>query len=72
MMFHSTAMLGSIIIANYGLAIGSSLRTDLLTNYVKFTAEISKHAKAGVDIMIENEWMEQPPQAVNHENLSKV
>lgn len=72
MMFHSTAMLGNIIIANYGTAIGSSLRTDLLSNYIKFTAEISKHAKAGVDIMIENKWMEQPPQVVNHENLLKV
>jgi hypothetical protein len=72
MMFHSTAMLGNIIIANYGTAVGSSLRTDLLSNYIKFTAEISKHAKAGVDIMIENKWLEQPPQVVNHENLLKV
>jgi hypothetical protein len=72
MMFHSTEMLGNIIIANYGAAIGSTLRADLVTNYIKFTAEISKHAKAGVDIMIENEWLEQPPQAVNHEKLLKV
>lgn len=72
MMFHSTAMLGNIIIANYGVAIGSCLRTDLIANYIRFTAEISQHAKRGVDIMIENEWMEQPPQAVNHEELVKV
>jgi hypothetical protein len=72
MMFHSTAMLGNIIIANYGAAIGSCLRVDLTADYIRFTAEISQHAKAGADIMIENQWLEQPPQAVNHEELSKV
>lgn len=72
MMFHSTEMLGNIIIANYGGAIGSAMRSDLITDYVRFAAEISQHAKRGIDIMIENEWLEQPPQALNHEKLIMV
>ena len=70
MMFHATNLLGVSVIGNYGLSLGTSIRGDLIAAYLRFMTEISKHAKDGVDIMIENGWFEQPPQAINHKNLN--
>ena len=38
-------------------------------SYLKYTAVDMKYAKDGADILIDNGWLEQPPQAVRHENL---
>jgi hypothetical protein len=72
MLFHAVSMLGSITISNYGAAIGSSFRSDLALNYTRFIADVSKHAKEGIGIMIENHWLEQPPQAINHKELARI
>ncbi|MBC8061028.1 MAG: DUF3231 family protein, partial [Clostridiaceae bacterium] len=71
MMFHITA-LGGISVANDGLALSETLRSDLQTNYMRIMAEAMKFTKQGTDIMIENKWLEQPPQAIKHEDLVGV
>ncbi|MGM8216451.1 DUF3231 family protein [Bacillaceae bacterium W0354] len=69
-MFHTTLLISSSI-SNYATASAASLRTDIATSYVRLTAENAKYAKEGVNILIKNEWFEQPPQIPDHKGLAK-
>ena len=40
-------------------------------NYERLSIEISQYAKDGADIMIQNEWLEQPPGTMAKEQLAK-
>ncbi|HJV44472.1 MAG TPA: DUF3231 family protein, partial [Bacillota bacterium] len=53
----------SIGMADYGAALAISARKDLAVTYSRLITEIGMYASEGVKLMIENEWMEQPPQA---------
>jgi hypothetical protein len=68
MMFH-TVTLNAAGIAHYGRSLGLSYRRDLGADYVRLTAEIAQFIEDGANIMIENGWLEQPPQAVDREQL---
>ncbi|MFD2706247.1 DUF3231 family protein [Salibacterium lacus] len=68
MMFHMS-MLTSAGVGNYALAASSSLRTDLSLNYERLSLEIAKYAKSGIDLMIKHNWMEQPPEVKNRDEL---
>jgi hypothetical protein len=68
MMFQSNS-LSALSVAGYGTAIGASLRKDLGGHYTRLVAEILQYANDGVKLMIENRWMEQPPQNVDREAL---
>ncbi|MGM0904702.1 MAG: DUF3231 family protein [Bacillota bacterium] len=70
MMFHFGLMMYSGV-GNYGAAISASRRSDLVVDYSRMTAEILKYAEDGVNMMIENEWMEQPPLAIARKNQVK-
>ena len=59
-------------ISRLGMAIANNRRSDIQTKYIKFTAEDIKYSKDGADILIDNGSLEQPPQAVKHENLVGV
>lgn len=64
--------MNSMAISSLGIAIAETLRSDLVAIYSRFMPAIIKYAKEGSDIMIAENWMEQPPQAIKHENLAKV
>jgi len=68
MMFQTTSLTG-ISVSGYGAAIGSSLRKDLGGHYTRLVAEILQYSTDGVELMIENKWLEQPPQNVDREAL---
>lgn len=68
MMFHVNS-LNAISVGGYGAAIGASLRKDLGGHYTRLVSEILQYANDGVKLMIENRWMEQPPQNVDREAL---
>lgn len=70
MMFHVSSLLSSAI-GYYGEAMAISQRRDLAANYAKMIAEIGLLAEDGMNLLIENEWMEQPPLATDHEDLAK-
>ena len=70
MMFHFSLMIYAGI-GNYGLAISESQRSDLVLDYSRFNAEILLLSEDGANIMIANEWLEQPPLAANRRDLSK-
>lgn len=69
LMMFQTDSLTALSVAGYGAAIGASLRKDLVGHYTRLEAEILKYANDGVKLMIENRWMEQPPQNVDREAL---
>jgi len=71
MMIHSSALASSGI-GSLGIAMADTMRIDLQTKYMKYTAEDMKYAKHSTDILIANGWLEQPPQTINHENLAEV
>ena len=68
MMFHVSA-LSAAGIGNYGVSSSLSFRSDIIGNYVKLTGEIALYAEDGANILINNGWFEQPPQAINHKSL---
>lgn len=72
LMMFMIAALGTISIANDGMALAESLRIDIQTKLIRITPEVMKFVKDGADIMIENNWLEQPPQAVEHKKLANV
>lgn len=71
MMFHAYAITAAGI-GNYGVSFAVSLRRDLQVNYTRLMAELALLGEDGVNIMIDNGWMEQQPQAINHKELVGV
>lgn len=58
-------------LGNYATAGAASQRSDLAVNYQRLALEVTKLAKSGADIMIEHNWLEQPPGTKNREKLVK-
>ena len=71
MMFYIIA-LGTLSISNDGMALAEALRTDLQMKFIRITPEVLKFVKDGAGIMIDNRWLEQPPQSIEHKNLVGV
>ncbi|WP_368901692.1 DUF3231 family protein [Oceanobacillus oncorhynchi] len=71
LMMHHMSLLMSAGIGNYATAAAASQRLDLAANYERLSMEVAKLAKSGVDIMIDNNWLEQPPGTKNREKLAK-
>lgn len=46
---------------NYATAAAASQRSDLVLNYERLSLEIAQYAKDIAYLMIQNEWLEQPP-----------
>ncbi len=61
--------LSAVSVGGYGVAMGLSLRKDLVGHYTSLMAEIMQYASDGTKLMIENNWLEQPPQNVDREAL---
>jgi hypothetical protein len=70
MIFHITALIAGGI-GFYGTASGTSARRDLGVHYARLSVEIAKYAEGGANIMIRNEWLEQPPTAPNRKDIAK-
>jgi hypothetical protein len=70
MLFHIVTLISSAI-GYYGEAMAICQRRDLTANYAKMMTEIGLLAEDGMNLLIENEWMEQPPLATDHEELAK-
>lgn len=69
MMWHA-ALLNQAGFAAYGTAIAASMRKDLQASYMRLAAEVGLYAADGANLLIENKWMEEPPQAVDHRELA--
>src|SRR5690606_5192450 len=60
----------STALTYYGTGLASSPRRDLTAKYALTIAGVSKVSGEWLQIMIENQWMEQPPLAENRDRLS--
>ncbi|MDD4600015.1 MAG: DUF3231 family protein [Negativicutes bacterium] len=69
MMFHTNIMIAQGI-GNYSGAIAVSQRRDMGLLY-RLIPEIGLYAEDRLKIMIENQWMEEPPQANNRDAIVK-
>ncbi|USK35187.1 DUF3231 family protein [Bacillus sp. F19] len=65
------SLLSAIGTGNYATAAAASQRNDLAINYERLSLEIAQYAKDGLDIMISNEWIEQPPGTMDKEKLAR-
>jgi len=46
-----------------------SMRKDLQASYLRLATEIGQYAAAGAKLLINKNWMEEPPIAVDHREL---
>jgi hypothetical protein len=70
MMFYTTT-LTALSIGYYGIGVASSPRIDLGVLYNRLSAEIQFFAEDGANIMIKHRWLEQPPMALDRDELAK-
>ena len=54
-----------------GVSLSYSLRHDLQAHFFASMAKIATYGEDGLDILVENRWMETPPQIIVHKNLAK-
>ncbi|PWK05389.1 DUF3231 family protein [Tumebacillus permanentifrigoris] len=71
MMYH-IAVLSQAGFGNYGIAASGAMRRDLGPMYARLIAEVATFADDGMELMIENRWVEEPPQAENRNALAGV
>ncbi len=70
-MMYLKSFFGGTTISFYGTAIGTSQRADLVLHYTRLAAEMAKYMEDGLNIMIENKWLEEPPLCDDREKLTK-
>jgi hypothetical protein len=69
MVFHKVDMF-SMKIRSFANSMAVNGRRDIGLMYMKSLAEVSLYVEDGANIMIDHGWMEQPPKAVDRENLA--
>lgn len=68
MMFHTSVAMARIILV-YGLGLTNSARKDIIADFLRLMGEILKYSKDGVEIMIENRWLERVPETLDRHKL---
>ncbi|HET6872504.1 MAG TPA: DUF3231 family protein [Sporolactobacillaceae bacterium] len=69
LMLFQTNILSAIAMADFGTAIGGSVRKDIGLKYARLLAELADYAEDGARIMILENWLETPPQVHDREKL---
>jgi hypothetical protein len=69
LMMFTLNSISALGIANYGAALAATMRADVVAMYMRLQAESVLYAEDGVNLMIENQWLEQPPQTTDRHAL---
>lgn len=69
MLFHIVTLI-SAAMGFYGAGLSVSQRRDLSLQYAALITEIGIYAEDGVNLLIENGWLEQPPMVEDREKLA--
>jgi hypothetical protein len=69
MVFHKVDMF-SIKIRSFANSMAVNGRRDIALMYMKSLSEVSLFVEDGANILIEHGWMEQPPKAIDRDELS--
>jgi hypothetical protein len=72
LMLNNVIFLFGVSISQDGSSLSYVMRHDLQAHFTGTLIESGKCAEDGLDILIQNRWMEQPPQAISHELLAMV
>lgn len=70
MAYHAVFLTG-LSIGNYGMAFGNSPRKDIAIDYARLIEEIAEYGNDGANLLIANEWLEEPPRADDRKALMK-
>ncbi|MDQ1143650.1 hypothetical protein QE429_000477 [Bacillus sp. SORGH_AS 510] len=68
MLFHTNAQ-SAIGLGDFGLAIASSFRKDLILGYEGYILKIGAYVKEGANLLIDHGWFEKPPQSIDRESV---
>jgi hypothetical protein len=71
LIFSMLNVLNSVDISLISHAMSLSLRTDLISQYNKIIGEVMIYGKDIYDIMVREQWLEQPPLVTNRDQLLK-
>lgn len=71
LMLYIVGALSNIGIAAYGSGISTSMRRDIVSMYLGFMSKAGAYGEDGMNLMIERNWLEQPPQFEDREKLTK-
>ncbi|MFZ5352811.1 MAG: DUF3231 family protein [Bacillota bacterium] len=71
MLYHTLLILQAGLIYE-GNSFANSMRHDLQAYFSGSMMETAKFSEDALDILIENKWMEQPPQVIEHRELVNV
>lgn len=71
LMLSLIANTNSYAFSAYGLSLGESTRRDLFSKYTKIMTDIGKYGEDGINLLIKNGYLEEPPKTVDREKLSK-
>jgi hypothetical protein len=70
MMFYTSGLI-ALSTGYYGTGLAQSPRVDMGILYNKLSMEIQLYAEDGLNIMIQNRWLEQPPMASDRDELAR-
>jgi len=71
MMYH-VFLLNAIGAGMYGMSASLSGRHDLTKVYSKIVIEVGLFAEKGAKLMIANDWLEEPPQILDREEIAEL
>ncbi|ATW23889.1 DUF3231 family protein [Candidatus Formimonas warabiya] len=69
MMVHVTIVLAYIVLA-FGRGQTNTSRKDVVLAFSRLMAEVMAYVKDGMDLLIENRWLERVPQAADRQELT--
>ena len=69
LMIFQTIALNTIGVTYYGVSMALSPRHDMAVHYIRLTSEVAQYLNKGANILIDNGWLEQPPQAFDYKKL---
>ncbi|MGF7036383.1 DNA-binding XRE family transcriptional regulator [Paenibacillus mucilaginosus] len=72
MILNLTNLLNSNALTYMGNALSMTTRLDLAAEYTKLIPEIMQYGKDLTDLLIEREWLEEPPHALNRKELAGI
>lgn len=70
LMLYHASLANGIGISNYGLAVSKIMRHDLHAQFALLTTEIAKYSNEGMNLIIEKNWLEEPPTAADRKKLA--
>lgn len=70
MIFYTTALI-ALGVGYYGISVSTSQRRDIGLMYNRLVVEVQNYSEDGANLLIKNGWLEEPPRALDRDELAK-